>query len=124
MIQLMIIVFIVGYLAISLEHVLKINKAAVALFMAVVLWILYAYVAPAIVPVLYPRELADFIVQGNLSSLSLAEQSLRFVAEKQMVTRLGYFRDYFLFIGSDDHRGAGGFTRRLRPGFAFYGGEK
>lgn len=98
MIQLMIIVFIVGYLAISLEHVLKINKAAVALFMAVVLWILYAYVAPAIVPVLYPRELADFIVQGNLSSLSLAEQSLRFVAEKQMVTRLGDISEIIFFL--------------------------
>ncbi|MEF9931046.1 MAG: sodium:proton antiporter NhaD [Bacteroidales bacterium] len=42
----MIIVFLVGYLAIALEHVLKVNKAAIALMMAVVVWTIYAFIAP------------------------------------------------------------------------------
>lgn len=45
----MIILFLVGYLAIALEHILKINKAAIALMMAVVIWIVYAFVAPEVV---------------------------------------------------------------------------
>lgn len=43
----MIIVFLIGYLAIALERVLKVNKAAIALMMAVVIWIIYASIAPA-----------------------------------------------------------------------------
>lgn len=45
--QLMIVVFLVGYLAIALEHIIKINKAAIAITMAAVIWTIYAFVAPA-----------------------------------------------------------------------------
>ncbi|HEY0731809.1 MAG TPA: sodium:proton antiporter, partial [Chitinophagaceae bacterium] len=38
---LIIIVFIIGYLAIALEHPIKINKAASALITGVVCWTLY-----------------------------------------------------------------------------------
>jgi Na+/H+ antiporter NhaD/arsenite permease-like protein len=41
MFTLMIVVFIAGYAAIALEHPLKINKSATALFLAVVLWVLF-----------------------------------------------------------------------------------
>lgn len=37
----MIAIFIVGYLAIALEHILKVNKTAVALLMAVFCWVAY-----------------------------------------------------------------------------------
>ncbi|MDR1679735.1 MAG: sodium:proton antiporter NhaD [Prevotellaceae bacterium] len=39
---LMIIVFIVGYACIALEHPIKVNKSATALLLAVVLWSIYA----------------------------------------------------------------------------------
>ncbi|MEI7724272.1 MAG: sodium:proton antiporter NhaD [Bacteroidota bacterium] len=42
MFYLMIIVFILGYTAIALEHPLRINKSATALLLAVALWTLYA----------------------------------------------------------------------------------
>ena len=38
---LMIILFVVGYLCIALEHPLKINKAATALLLAVLLWVVF-----------------------------------------------------------------------------------
>jgi Na+/H+ antiporter NhaD/arsenite permease-like protein len=41
MIMTLITIFIIGYIAISLEHPLKINKAATALFSAVALWTVY-----------------------------------------------------------------------------------
>lgn len=38
---LMVVVFIAGYAAIALEHPLKINKSATALFLAVVIWVMF-----------------------------------------------------------------------------------
>ena len=37
----MIIVFLVGYLLIALEHPLKINKAGTALLTGTILWVIY-----------------------------------------------------------------------------------
>jgi Na+/H+ antiporter NhaD/arsenite permease-like protein len=42
MIGIIVCIFIVGYLAITLEHVLKIDKAASALLMGILCWIIYA----------------------------------------------------------------------------------
>jgi len=39
----MIIVFIVGYVMIALEHPLKLNKSATALLLAVIMWILFVF---------------------------------------------------------------------------------
>ncbi|MFV0598571.1 MAG: sodium:proton antiporter NhaD [Bacteroidales bacterium] len=43
---LMIVIFIVGYCAIALEHPIKINKSATALLLAVILWSVYALMGP------------------------------------------------------------------------------
>ena len=41
MFYVMIVLFVIGYLCIALEHPLKINKAAFALFLGVTMWVLY-----------------------------------------------------------------------------------
>jgi NhaD family Na+/H+ antiporter len=46
MVILIILVFIIGYLAIALEHPLKINKAAIALITGVVCWTIYISFTP------------------------------------------------------------------------------
>ena len=46
MLTAMVIVFLVGYLMIALEHPLKINKAGTALLIGTVLWVMYTYAAP------------------------------------------------------------------------------
>ena len=43
MLTAMVIVFLVGYLMIALEHPLKINKAGTALLIGTVLWVMYTY---------------------------------------------------------------------------------
>ena len=42
----MIILFLVGYLMIALEHPLKINKAGTALLLGTILWVMYSRLAP------------------------------------------------------------------------------
>ena len=46
MLTTMIIVFLIGYLLIALEHPLKINKAGTALLTGTILWVLYTLGAP------------------------------------------------------------------------------
>ncbi len=45
---LMIIIFVLGYAAIALEHPLKINKSATALLLAAIIWAVYALMGPGI----------------------------------------------------------------------------
>jgi Na+/H+ antiporter NhaD/arsenite permease-like protein len=54
----MIIVFVLGYVCIALEHPLKINKAAFALLLGVILWTLFAFINPLALPVgsEYPQD--------------------------------------------------------------------
>ncbi|HIX86178.1 MAG TPA: sodium:proton antiporter NhaD [Candidatus Parabacteroides intestinigallinarum] len=46
MLTTMIILFLVGYLMIALEHPLKINKAGTALLLGTILWVMYSRLAP------------------------------------------------------------------------------
>ena len=48
MFELMVILFIVGYVFIALEHTVNINKAATALFMGISLWVVYILGAESI----------------------------------------------------------------------------
>ncbi len=50
MFELMIVVFVIGYLMIALEHPLHIDKAAPALLIGVVTWVIYIFGADGIVP--------------------------------------------------------------------------
>ena len=45
--QIMLAVFALGYIAIALEHIIKVNKAAIALMMAAIIWTIYAFIAPS-----------------------------------------------------------------------------
>lgn len=44
------IIFIIGYLVIALEHPLRVDKTATALVLGMLLWIIYALGAADIVP--------------------------------------------------------------------------
>jgi hypothetical protein len=50
MLTAIIVVFVIGYLAIALEHPIHINKAASALFIGVVCWTLYMLDADRMIP--------------------------------------------------------------------------
>jgi Na+/H+ antiporter NhaD/arsenite permease-like protein len=50
----MIVVFVVGYLAIAFEHPLRINKAATALLLGVIMWTLFAFCDPNALPAYSP----------------------------------------------------------------------
>lgn len=53
------VLFIIGYLAIALEHPLRIDKTATALLLGMTLWVLYAFGAETIVPAVSGEELKE-----------------------------------------------------------------
>ena len=61
MLTTMIIVFLIGYLLIALEHPLKINKAGTALLTGTILWVLYTFGAPQFIPTASAEEFKVFL---------------------------------------------------------------
>ena len=86
MLTAMVIVFLVGYLMIALEHPLKINKAGTALLIGTVLWVMYTYAAPFFIPRASAEEFSLFLESfPSLGSLTFKEQCTRFVVENLQV---------------------------------------
>ncbi|MDR1403782.1 MAG: sodium:proton antiporter, partial [Tannerellaceae bacterium] len=57
----MIVIFLIGYLLIALEHPLKLNKSGTALLTGTILWVLYAASATDFIPAASPDEFEKFI---------------------------------------------------------------
>ncbi|MGD1848333.1 MAG: sodium:proton antiporter NhaD [Salibacteraceae bacterium] len=66
MYTLMIIVFVLGYLAIALEHPIKIDKAASALITGVLCWAIYILFYDSILGVNLSQTINELISDGNL----------------------------------------------------------
>ena len=122
MYELMVVVFVVGYAAIALEHNLNINKAATALFMGVTLWILYLVGADTIIG---PDNInfSEFLsLHPGAAELPLFEQYIQFISEHEIVKYLGEVSEILFFLlGAmtiveivDQHGGFNIITDRIR----------
>ncbi len=84
---LMLVLFVLGYTAIALEHPLKVNKAPTALFMGMILWIIYAFFNEKILALGYSPSFKIFegvrdAINANSSTVSsLSEKVQKFFEE-------------------------------------------
>jgi Na+/H+ antiporter NhaD/arsenite permease-like protein len=80
---LIIIIFVVGYLAIALEHPIKINKTASALLTAVICWTIFT-ISGATETQLTSQKYLDFLHElgGKAATLSAGELHLEYVVEQ------------------------------------------
>ena len=94
------VLFIVGYLAIALEHPLRIDKTASALLLGMLLWVLYAFGAESIVPVVSGEELKEFIASSSaaLQQESLARQCLEFILNVKIIEHMGDISSTLFFL--------------------------
>jgi Na+/H+ antiporter NhaD/arsenite permease-like protein len=94
-----IIVFLIGYLLITFEHPLKVNKAGTALLTGTLLWVMYIYVAPACISAL-PDEAFRFFLARNpqFVLLPFEEQCIHFVVEHQVPECVGNLAGTLLFL--------------------------
>ncbi len=85
---------LLGYLLFTTEHITKINKSAVAMFLGVVGWIMFMCGGGEYVMKLYPREYMDYL-GGRPSSMLLSKS---FLAEQVFVDYVAYICGIVLFL--------------------------
>lgn len=119
----MILLFLVGYFFIAMEHPLKINKAGTALLTGTILWVMYTYGSPQFIPTASPEAFKNFLdAHPALLELPYAEQAVRFVVEHQVLDSIGEIAETLIFlIGAmitvelvDSHGGFMFITNRIR----------
>lgn len=99
MILLMILVFLAGYLMIALEHPLRVNKAAPALIICVVLWMMYMFSAAELIPTVSPDDFAHFLESHpSVGSLPYADQVRSFVVDHKILDAIGEAAEILLFL--------------------------
>ncbi len=111
-------VFVIGYLAIALEHRLKVNKAAVALLIGVLSWALYL----ANVEGLLPADAVPQWFSTEASSEGIEHVAQHFAIESQHMHLTGEIASILFFlIGAmtivelvDSHEGFALITDRIR----------
>ncbi len=99
MIFTIVILFLIGYLAIALEHPLRIDKSASALLLGMLLWVIYALGAEYIVPNIDLEGLETYVANTpHIKEQSLATQCLEYVLNIQLVESLGEIAQTLLFL--------------------------
>ncbi len=99
MITTLLIIFVIGYLAIALEHPIKVDKTASALILGMVLWICYALGGESIVPAVNGEHFSDYVnSHPSLQNESLAHQTLSYIINVDIVEHLGDITQTLLFL--------------------------
>lgn len=123
MLTCILIVFLVGYLCIALEHPLKINKAGTALLTGTILWVLYTFSVTDFVPTVSGESFEIFkALNPSVQEMSLKNQCIHFVLEHQMLDSVGEIAETLIFlIGAmitveliDSHGGFTFITNRIK----------
>ncbi len=91
-----VLLFVAGYACIALEHGLKVNKAAVALVMSVVCWVLYMSFCDVYVPRFYAGEFAAF--SASAGEGSLLDRARAFANEHLLLRHLGDTCEIIFFL--------------------------
>ncbi len=119
---LIIVIFLVGFAAIAIEHAIDVNKAAVALVMGVVSWVLYVSGEPEMAAIYNALDFNHFLSENpSLADLPLSVQCMNFITKFQIREVLGEISEtLFFLIGAmtivevvDVHGGFGIITNRI-----------
>lgn len=99
MIVSLLIIFVIGYLVISLEHPLKVDKTATALLLGMTMWVIYALGAETIVPAAAGDKFQNFLASNpGLAGNSLHNQTLQYILNVDIVEHLGDICQTLLFL--------------------------
>lgn len=99
MLTALIVIFVIGYLAIALEHPLRIDKTASALLLGMLMWVIYALGAESVIPVVSADGFRHFLENNpGMASKSLHEQALQYVLNVDIVEHLGDIMQTLLFL--------------------------
>lgn len=94
---LMVIVFVLGYTAIALEHPIKIDKAASALILGTLCWVVYILGGEQILNLGYSAAWESFI-SGHHEIGNISEMIHEFIVEDQIIYHLGEIGEILFFL--------------------------
>lgn len=94
----LIILFIIGYLAIALEHPIRIDKTASALLLGMLMWVVYAFGADELVPLFNAEDFYHFVEKHGLSDETLFNQAIKYITEVQIIESVGEITQTLLFL--------------------------
>ncbi|MBE0651155.1 MAG: sodium:proton antiporter NhaD [Bacteroidales bacterium] len=102
---LMVVVFIVGYTAIALEHPLKVDKAASSLLLGVLIWTIFIFDISGILNLGFSDAWMNFKNSSILTAyktshpgIDLLEQMRYFVIDNQIIEHLGSISEILFFL--------------------------
>lgn len=99
MITLIIITFIAGYTLIALSETIGINKAAIALLLGVVLWIMYIFSGVSLITGGTPVSFHEFIQSTpGMLRLSPTQQAIKYVSESKIIDLLGNTSEILFYL--------------------------
>ena len=120
---LIIIIFIAGYILIALSETIDVNKAAIALLLGVILWVIYIFSGVSFIAGASPTSFHEFIqTTPGISRLSPGQQAIKYVSELKIIDLLGNTAEIlFYLLGAmtivemiDRHEGFTGITRLIK----------
>ena len=95
----MLILFLLGYLFIALEHTLHINKTAISLLLGITLWTLYIFAPPTTITQNTPEAFQEFITtHPELSQFPLQEQAKHYVTDLKIIQHLGSIAEILFYL--------------------------
>jgi len=94
----MVIVFVLGYLAIALEHPLHIDKAIPALAIGTLLWVLYILGAYDIFTAGLSDAWNTYILGGNHHGEHGIQEMRHFIVDKEIIHHLGEISEILFFL--------------------------
>ena len=102
---LMLVVFVLGYIAIAMEGPLQVNKAASALMLGVIIWVIYIYGLPGVLNLDFSPSWKEFqksILLSNFESkypdVGLVGQMKYFITDNEVVSHLGNLSQILFFL--------------------------
>ena len=102
---LMLVVFVLGYIAIAMEGPLQVNKAASALMLGVIIWVIYIYGLPGVLNLDFSPSWKEFqksILLSNFKSkypdVGLVGQMKYFITDNEVVSHLGNLSQILFFL--------------------------
>lgn len=120
MLAIMIVLFLLGYLAIALEHQISVNKAATALVLCGLLWTLYIVESPSILS--NSSEFAEYWKNTPDDIIPFGEKVISYVTGVEIIEHIGDVAEILFFLMGamtiveliDIHGGFSIITNRIR----------
>ncbi len=94
----LVVLFVVGYMAIALEHPIKIDKSASALLLGMLMWVIYAAGSAVIIPAVNPQGLAKYVGEAGLADQPLHTQCLQYLLNVDVIEHLGDITQTLFFL--------------------------